>query len=338
MKNLFGLFVILLFVVPCKAQNNKYPQLIDEQEDYYANYSYADYKREFHQEYAFFYKRTVTKDSKSYSETIKNEQLLWVILKSSNPKEFFSQITNSIKIEDRGKERLNITASYDLTDEQINEYQRTGGIENKDKLSDLLTFEILSTDITNTTTKEKVTFDENWVKSCCDIFPTKNPTKERLFFYNHKHIDLKQCSGSISVRLRLPAAYSVTEITQNDIGKTIEIAGNQKIKLIEFIDNKVHFEVLNNEKLKSEIKFTNVSPTIKRINIPKHLYDIFRTSPKMKYSKFEKEYQKYLDTEDDNLEENTVYVYTLEGKPDKFYVYSPVEKTLLEKELTLNLN
>ncbi len=338
MKNLLRLFVVLLFVVPCKAQNNRYPQLIDEQEDYYANYSYADYKREFHHQYAFFYKRTVTKDSKSHGETVKNGQLPWEILKNSNPNGFFNQITNSIKIEDLGEERFNITVSYDLTDSQISEYRKTRGIDNTNNLLSLLTFEVLSTDITNTATKEKVVFEKNWVKSCCDIFPTENPTKERLSFYNHKHIAPKQCVGSISVKLKLPVEYSATEITQNDIGKTIETVENQKIKLIEFIDNKVHFEVLNSEKLKSEIKFINVSPTVKHVYMPKYLYDVFRTNPKMKYSKFEKEYQKHLDTEDGDLEENTVYVYTLEGKPDKFYFYSPVEKTLLEKEITLNLN
>jgi len=49
-------------------------------------------------------------------------------------------------------------------------------------------------------------------------------------------------------------------------------------------------------------------------------------------------YQKIIDINEENLEENLVYIYTLEGQTDKFYFYLPNEKTILEKKITLKIN
>lgn len=338
MKKLLLLFTILSLFNSCNGQsNNSYPKLIDETENYYEKYSYEDYKEKYHKEYAFYYKRTVTRDSKSQAENLTDKILPWEILKKYSPKDFFNQITNSIRIENTDDDRLSISMDYDLTKEEIKEYQQTGGILNKDDLSDLLSVEILHSDILNTQTNKKTELENNWTRFCCNLIPydSENPIKKQSFYY--KNVDnAKSLSGSITFKIELLTEYTVTEINKNDIGKTIEIGGNQKIKLIEFVDNKVHFEVMNNEKLLSEIEFINVSPTVKNISMPKYLYDFFRLNPKMKYSEFEKEYQKFLDTKEDDLEKNNVYVYTVEGKPDKFYFYSP--KTKLSKDILIKVN
>ena len=72
--------------------------------------------------------------------------------------------------------------------------------------------------------------------------------------------------------------------------------------------------------------------------MPKYLYNFFRLNPKMKYAEFEKEYQKFIDKEEDNLDENTVYVYSSEGKFDKFYIYAPNQENMLNKKITLKIN
>jgi len=323
MKKLINLIFILLITISTKAQKSvEYPQLIDEEEDYYANYSNEDYKSKYHQEYAFYYKRTITKDGLSKSNKIKNELLPWEIIKKSNSGDFFNQIINSIKVEDFGDDKLNISMLYDLSTEQLKEFQQTRGIVTKEKLLDLLRINILSTKINNKTNNKEIELGKYWTTFCCNLVPNDNPSKEKFIYYNSiksENTIFKNLSGNITVQLELPTEYMVKEITKNDIGKIIEIAENQKIKLIEFVDNKVHFEVLNNEKLKSEIKFTNVSSNVKSIYMPKYFYNFFRLNPKMKYVEFEKEYQKFVDKEEENLDENIVYVYSFEGKPDKFF-------------------
>lgn len=342
MKKLQTLIFTLLIFISAKAQvSEEYPQLIDEKENYYSNYSYEDYKSKYHQAYALYYKRATTKDSQSNSGKIMHKLLPWEIINKHNPNDFFNQAINSIKVEDFGDERLNISMVYDLNTEQLKEFQKTRGIVNKEKLSDLLRINILSAEIINKTNSEKIELDKFWTPFCCNLVPNDNATKEKFIYYNSiksGKTAFKNLSGSIVVELELPTEYFVKEITKNDIGKIIEIAGNQKIKLIEFVDNKVHFELLNKEKLKSEIKFLNVSSNIKSIYMPKYLYTFFRLNPKMKYVEFEKEYQKFVAKEEDNLDKNLVYVYTLEDKPDKFYFYMPNEKTMLKKEIVLKLN
>ncbi|MBF7090852.1 hypothetical protein IUY40_04780 [Flavobacterium sp. ALJ2] len=340
MKKPITLIFILLLFISAKAQENEtYPQLIDEKEDYYTNYSYEDYKSQYHQEYTFYYKRATTKDSKSQINNLQDRLLPWEIIDKYNPKYFFNQIINSIRVEDFGDDKLNISMVYDLSTEQLKEFKQTRGIVNKEKLLDLLHVNIISTDIINTTTNKQIELDKSWTSFCCNLLPNDTPTKERFIYYTYiknKNTNFKNLSGTITVQLELPTAYIVKEITKNDIGKTIEIAENQKIKLIEFVDNKIHFEILNKEKLKSEIKFTNVSSNVKSIYMPKYLYHFFRLNPKIKHLEFEKEYQKLLDIKEENLEENIVYVYTLKGRPEKFYLLN--KKTVLKKEIVLKIN
>lgn len=342
MKKRINLIIILLICISAKAQKSvEYPQLIDEKENYYANYSNEDYKSKYHQEYAFYYKRTITKDGQSQSDKIKSKILPWEIVKKYNPKELFSQISNSIKIEDFGDDRLNISMVYDLSAEQLKELQQTRGIVDQEKLTDLLRVNILATEINNKTNNKKIELGQYWTPFCCNLIPNDNPTKEKFIYYNSiksENVKFPNLSGNVAVRLELPTDFILKEITKNDIGKIIEIAENQKVKLIEFVDNKIHFEVQNKEKLKAEIAFVNVSSNEKSINMPKYLYDFFRLNPKMKYSEFEKEYQRLVDKKESNLDENVVYIYSLEDKPEKFYFYMPNEKTMLNKEITLKIN
>lgn len=341
MKKLITLTSILLFFISAKAQiSGAYAPLIDEKDAYYATYSSEDYKSKYHQEYAFYYKTATTKDSQIKSDEIKNELPPWEIIKRDNPKDFFNQIINSIKVEDFGDDKLNISLVYNLSAEQIREFQQTRGIVNKEKLVDLLRVNILSTEIYNKTDHKKIELGKSWTPFCCNLLPNDNPTQEKFIYYNYiksENINFKNLTGTIAVQLQFPTEYIVKYITQKDVGTIIEIAGNQKIKLIEFVDNKIHFEVQNKEKLKSEIKFADVSSNVKSISMPKYYYNFFRSNPKMKYAEFEKEYHKFVEKEEDNLDENMVYIYSLEGKPDRFYIYGPSQKTMLSKEITLKM-
>lgn len=341
MKKLITIISMLLVFISAKAQvSEAYAPLIDEKEDYYATYSKEDFKSKYHQEYAFYYKAATTKDSHIKVGKIKNELPPWELIKKYNPTDFFSQITNSIKVEDFGDEKLNISLVYDLSAEQVREFQQTRGIVNTEKLVDLLHINILSTEIYNKADRKKIELGKSWTPFCCNLLPNNNPTQEKFIYYNYiktENINFKNLTGNIAVQLQFPTEYVIKEITKKDVGKIIEIAGNQKIKLIEFVDNKIHFEVLNKEKLKNEIKFVGVASNVKSISMPKYFYNFFRSNPKMKYAEFEKEYHKFVEKEDDNLDENMVYIYSLEGKPDRFYIYGANQKTMLNKEITLKM-
>lgn len=159
-----------------------------------------------------------------------------------------------------------------------------------------------------------------------------------MFFYDYLgKSDLKDITGTVDIQVSLPTEYSVVKITKNDVGKTIDIGENQKIKLQEFVDNKVHFEVIGNEKLRTEVTFSNLSANVKSYYTPKFLYQFFCLNSEMKYKEFEKNYKKFLEKEETDLEKNKVYVYTLYGKPDAVFFYHKKEETMLKKDLKLEI-
>lgn len=340
MKNFTPLFLILFFTIYCKGQNLEFPKLIDEIPDNSELYFSGNLENEFHNEYTY-YKKSTTKDSRSKNDKddIKNKLLPWEILKQYNPHDFFNQVTNSINIKDLDDNRISIGIYYDLTAEQIYNYHNSIGIRTEAHISDLLKFNVISTDLIDILTNKKVEFKDQWISFCCTLFPRDNPTKYNLSYINSlKNVNFNNLKGKITIQLELPVAYEVIEITKNDIDKIIEVSENQKIKLIEFDDNKVHFELLNGVEFKSEIEFVNVSSTKNSIFMAKYLYAFFRSRPNMNYSQFEKRYNQFIEKKEEKLEENLVYVYTLKSEPDKFYIYSPRKESMLKKEITLNIN
>lgn len=171
--------IILLFLIQNVFCQVQYPKLIDEKD----NPSNSNHhKDEYFQEF-LIYQSTVTKDSTNLTTEKRDKVFLWEIIKNDNPQTFFNEIAKSIKIENpENDNKFALSASYNLSSEKINEYKTTGGIINRDDLSDLLEVKILSSNLIDNKTSEKLDLKNDLTGFCCNLMTDTNPIQEKCFF------------------------------------------------------------------------------------------------------------------------------------------------------------
>ncbi|MDM1395705.1 hypothetical protein HX049_00705 [Myroides odoratimimus] len=335
------LFILLITLSSHTAiSQDKYPDLLERDDiemsiDDYKKYS----KKEYYREYIYIYKHTISKNSKADIGAPNEVDLPWNLIKNFNPQIFFETAVKTISLTSLENDKYTFNITVPLTQSEKEEQRRTGGIKTKTTLADLLYIKILSSNLTNTTTKQTIVLDDHLIRSTGNWFPQTNPTHQKYLYFNYLN-NIKDIKGNVKVQLIMPTNYEITEITKDQIAKEIQVNKDLRIKLLAFEDNIIHFEVLDNKELNLDITYNNdygggSSNTV----IDKQLYDFYRLNTGLPYPDFEKKATEYYnDLEDKEVDENKVYMYRLTNKVEKFYLYQIDEATQLmnEKELTLN--
>jgi len=226
---------------------------------------------------------------------------------------------------------------YLISKEESNEQKTTGGIVVKDGLTDLLKIKITSTNLINTKDNKNITLEDHLIKSSGGWFPDNNPVYRRYNYFNYLD-NINDIEGDVNIQISLPTEYEVNEINQQQVGQTIEVNKELKIKILAFEDNTLHFEILDNKALNMDILFSGDTGGHYRYTISKYRYDFYRMNPELNFKKFAQKIDKHLDIQPTEKEENNkIIMYRFINKIDKFYLYRPIEKTKLTENLTLTL-
>lgn len=326
--------VLLLFLIKYNAQT-QFPALVEKSEA-----SMEDASGKKHEGIFEYYKLSVYKQNMEKSKLNSlDKDKPWELINKEKGTALFNEITKNLRFEIfPNDDRFYLSSKLSLSATAKEEYEKTGGIMNKKDPKSLIDLSVLSSNLINKNTKNKIDIQQ-LIPFCCNLLVKEKPIKEKLLFYaSLQNTTPSNLIGDITVHLQLPTEYEKVEVTKQDLGKTIAIPNNQKVKIIEFTENKIHFEVQNGEKLKSKLAFDNAERNYFSANMVSDYYQFFRNNPNLEYKDFEKKYDAFKKSDSSNKDSNRVYIYSLDANLSQFYFYSPNEKTILKKDLTISVS
>ncbi|MDM1346909.1 hypothetical protein HX017_08400 [Myroides marinus] len=337
MKKILLITSILLTTYTVFSQNS-YPSL-KEREDLsmYMDNKRENINKEFYEEYYNQYLTAISKNSHAEIGKSNTSSLPWNLILKHNPKTFFESVVNSITFQNLEDNKYMFKIKRPMSTEEINEQRTTGGFKVKDNLTDLLKIKIMSNTLVNTKKNKKVTIDNPVMQSTGSWYPKIDPLYLEYCYFNYLD-NINDIEGDVNVQISLPTEYEVTEINQQQLGQTIEVTKELKIKILAFEDDALHFEILDNKTLDIDILFNEEKGGSYSFEVTKKIYDFFRIHANLDFTKFTREISKYSDSAtEDKSHDNIVHVYTFQNKIGKFYLYRPIEKTKLTENLTLTL-
>jgi len=345
MKQILLLF-ILSSVIAC--HNKEYPDLINKQ----LKYSDKDYDKKHFQDFSV-YEDVTTKDDKTpKAKIVAKKQYPWEIsISQKRAEQTMHQIEKSITAVTDGASDYNKAPSSSIyfsslvdnfyTKEQLSQYEKTGSITSQRSILDYIKATVKTYDLTNEK-NEKVQLNQNELGLNIGGFEEKNEKLlERIAFStmgigNLEYLTLK---GYVNIEIEIPVEYEKVEITNQNIGDKISIGG-QKIQILEFDANVIHYKLSDNNSKKISIYIDNCNGNYGGVEIPENVYNKFRNNQGLDYNSFLKKYKEFDLDKIENTNQGD-YVSILKSDDcqlEKVFFYCPVNSKLVKKTIRVPVN
>lgn len=342
------LLLIILFSITACQSKKEYPDLIDKE----SIYSDKDYNKKHFQDFTVYEDVTTKNSKKPKAKNLTKKQYPWdVSAPKKRTEETLSQIEKSITAitdpaSDYSKEPSSSIYFYSLinnfyTKQQLSEYEKTGNITTQTSLLDYIEAKVKNYQLTNEK-NEKIKLNTNVLGLNIGGFEEKNGKMlqviafETMGMRNSKYLRLK---GFVDIEIEIPVEYEKIEVTKKDIGDKFKIAG-QKIQILEFDDNVIHYKLFNSSSKKFSIYIDNCNGSYGGVTIPENIYKKFRNNQGLDYNSFLKKHKEFgLDKIETKNEGD--FVSTLKSDDcqiERVFFYYPIDSELVKKIIRVPVN
>jgi hypothetical protein len=342
------LITILIFPLLVSCQSKDYPELINK----VAKYDNNDYEKEHFSEFAIYEEATTKNINLPKAKILANKKYPWETSASEKRTvELANQIKKTITATTDGASEYNKEPSsticfYSLvdnffTEQQLSEYKKTGTITTQKSILDYIKATIIAYELTNEK-NEKIKLKSEVLGHVGGGFEEKNGKLldgigfETLVMGNSEYLRL---NGYIDIEIEIPTEYEKVEITKNDIGNKFSI-GEQKIQILEFDANVMHYKLFDTRDRKSSIYIDDRNGNFGEVTIPESLYIKFRNNQGLDYNSFLKKYKEFgLDKIEQTMEGNYVSVLKSdECQFEKVIFYCPVATKVVKTKIRVPVN
>lgn len=341
-------FLLLLILFSITACQKEYSDLINKE----LNYSDKDFNKTHFQEFRIYEDITTKNNKLPKAATNTKKQYPWEIsISQKRAEETLKQIEESIIAMTDGASDYNKEPSSSIyfsslvnnfyTRQQLSEYEKTGSITSQISILDYIKATVKNYELTNEK-NEKIKLNGDVLGLNIGGFEKKNGKLlegiafETLGMGKSEYLRL---NGYIVIEIEIPVNYEKVEITKNNIGDQF-IIGEQKVEILEFDANVIHYKLFDTNSKKFSIYIDNCNGNYGEIESPENVYKKFRNNQGLDYDSFVKKYKEFgLDKMIYTNKGN--FVSTLRSDDcqlEKIFFYTPTASKLVKKTIRVPVN